>query len=109
MASYTRIIAILCESKEKEKICCFGDRQHAEAKKKVKVLTHRPKRAETAEVPKLAEGSSASGSDCPDHAQAKGKSTKVHELKVITEKQKAETAEAKGESDEVSKPKVTTK
>jgi hypothetical protein len=51
LALYTRIIPILRESKEKEKICCFGDRQHAEAEK-VKVLTHRPKRTEMAKVPK---------------------------------------------------------
>jgi hypothetical protein len=70
---------------KKRKICCFGDRQHAEAKKKVKVLTHRPKRAETAEVPKLAEGSSASGSNCPALAEAKGKLAEVTKPKVIME------------------------
>jgi hypothetical protein len=54
--------------------------------KNVKVLTQRPRHIETAIVPKLIEGpSSAPGSDYPA------------------------PAEAKGESDEVSKPKVTTK
>jgi hypothetical protein len=80
------------KARKKEKIYCFGDRQHAEAEK-VKVLTHRPKRAEMAEVPKLAEGSSASGSDCPALAETKGKLAKVTKPKVITEQQKTETAE----------------
>jgi hypothetical protein len=61
--------------------------------KKVKILTHHPKRAEAAEAPKPAEGPSASGSDCPARAEAKGKSTEVPEPKVIMEQQKAETAE----------------
>jgi hypothetical protein len=45
---------------KKEKISCFGDRQHTEAEK-VKVLMHRPKRAETAEVPKPAEARAKNG------------------------------------------------
>jgi hypothetical protein len=61
--------------------------------KKVKVLTHRPKRAETAEVSKPAEGSSASGSDCPALVGAREKLAKVSKPKVITEQQKAETTE----------------
>jgi hypothetical protein len=53
LASYTRIIAILHESKEKkEKIATSA-------------IASMPKRAKTAEVPKPTEGSSASGSDCP--------------------------------------------
>jgi hypothetical protein len=42
---------------------------------------------------KPAEGSSASGSDCPALAEAKGKLAEVSKPKVITEQQKAETAE----------------
>jgi hypothetical protein len=68
--------------------------------KKVKILTHRPKRAEATEAPKPAKGPSVSGSDCPDRAQAKGKSTEVNEPKVITEQQKAEMAEAKAKTAE---------
>jgi hypothetical protein len=40
---------------EKEKICYFGDCQHAEAEK-AKVLTHCPKRAETAKYRNLLKG-----------------------------------------------------
>jgi hypothetical protein len=53
--------------------------------KNIKILTHHPKRAEVAEAPKPAEGPSASGSDCPTHTEAKGKSAEVPEPKVITE------------------------
>jgi hypothetical protein len=80
------------KARKKEKICSFGDRQHAEAKK-VKVLTHRPKHAETAEVPKPVEGSSASGSDCPALVGARGKLAEVSKPKVMTEQQKAEMVE----------------
>jgi hypothetical protein len=80
------------KARKKEKICYFGDHQHAEAKK-VKVLTHRPKRTKTTEVPKPAEGSFASGSDCPALAEAKAKLANVSKQKVITEQQKAKTAE----------------
>jgi hypothetical protein len=61
--------------------------------KKVKVLTHRPKRAETTVVSKPAEGSSASGSDCPVLAEAKGTLAEVTKPKVITEQQKTDTVE----------------
>jgi hypothetical protein len=61
------------------------------SRKKVKILTHRPKRAKAAKAPKPAEGPSASGSDCPTRAEAKGKSVEVPEPKVIREQQKAET------------------
>jgi hypothetical protein len=61
--------------------------------KKIKVLTHRPKRAEMAEVPKPAKGSSASRSDCLALAEAKGKLAEVTKPKVITEEQKTETTE----------------
>jgi hypothetical protein len=61
--------------------------------KKVKILTHRPKRAEAAETPKRTEGPSTSVSDCPTRAEATGKSAEVPEPKVIMEQQKAETAE----------------
>jgi hypothetical protein len=44
-------------------------------------------------VPKPAEGSSASGSDCPALAEAKGKLSKVSKPNIITEQQKTETAE----------------
>jgi hypothetical protein len=44
-------------------------------------------------VPKPTEGSSASGLDHPALAEAKGKLAEVSKRKVITEKQKAETAE----------------
>jgi hypothetical protein len=62
--------------------------------KKVKVLTQRPRHIETAIMPKLSEGSSsASGSDCPALAEAKGESAKVSKPKVTTKQQKIETAE----------------
>jgi hypothetical protein len=61
--------------------------------KKVKILTHCPKRAEAIEAPKPAEGLSASRLDCPARAEAKGMSVKVPEPNVITEQQKAETTE----------------
>jgi hypothetical protein len=80
------------KARKKEKICCFGDRQHAEAEK-VKVLTHRSKHAKMAKVLKPAEGSSASGSDCPALAEAKGMLAEVTESKVITEQHKTETTE----------------
>jgi hypothetical protein len=86
------------KTRKKEKICCFGDRQHAEAEK-VKVVTHLSKRAETAEVPKPAEGSSASGSDCPALAE-------VSKPKVITEQQKAKMAEEPESKKSVEQPKI---
>jgi hypothetical protein len=61
--------------------------------KKVKVLTHRPKRSETADVLKPTEGSSTSRSDCPTLAETKGKLAKVPMTKVIMERQKNETAD----------------
>jgi hypothetical protein len=77
--------------------------------KKVKILTHRPKRAEAAEAPKPAEGPSASGSDCPTRAEAKRKSAEVPESKVITEQQKVDMTEvpkrlAEGEAKTVEEP-----
>ena len=90
MASYTRIIAILCKSKEERENLLPRSMPNL---KRVKVLTHRPKRAETAEVSKPAEGSSASGSDCPALVGAREKLAKVSKPKVITEQQKAETTE----------------
>ena len=46
------------KAREEKKSCCFGDFYYAEAEK-VKVLTYRPKCAETAEEPRPAEGSSS--------------------------------------------------
>jgi hypothetical protein len=62
--------------------------------KKVKVLTHQPRHIETAKVPKLTEGpSSASGSEYPVLAKAKGESAEVPKSMIIAEQEKTETVE----------------
>jgi hypothetical protein len=58
--------------------------------KKIKVLTHRPRHIETAEVPKLAEGpSSALELNCPAPAEAKTESFEEPKLKIAAERVKA--------------------
>jgi hypothetical protein len=79
---------------KEKKGCCFGYLYHAEGKKKVKVLTYRPRHIETTKVPKLTEGhSSASGSEYPVLAEAKGESAEVPKPMIIEEQEKTETAE----------------
>jgi hypothetical protein len=53
---------------------------------KVKVLTHRPKRTETAEEPRTAEGSSAVESSHPAPAEARMESAKKPKLKITAER-----------------------
>jgi hypothetical protein len=57
--------------------------------KKVKVLTHHPKRIETAEEPRPAEGSSAVESSHLATAKARVESTEEPKLKIAAEQSKA--------------------
>jgi hypothetical protein len=62
--------------------------------KKVKVLMHRPKRSESDEVPKPAEGPSSTVElEYPALAEAKGESAEVPKPMVITEQEKTEMVE----------------
>jgi hypothetical protein len=61
--------------------------------KKVKVLTHRPRHSETAEVPKLAKGSSAAKPSHPATAEATTGSAEEPNPKTTVEEPKAETAD----------------
>ena len=58
------------KARKEKKSCCFSDFYYAEAEK-VKVLTHHPKRTETAEEPRPAEGSFAVESSHPATAEAR--------------------------------------
>jgi hypothetical protein len=57
--------------------------------KKVKVLTHRPKRTDTVEEPRPAEGSSAFESSYPAPAEAKRELTEESKPKIAVEQLKA--------------------
>jgi hypothetical protein len=85
LVSYTQITAILHESKErKEELLLY----YVEAKK-TKVLTNRPKRTETAEEPRPAEGSSVVQPSHPAPVEAKTELAEEPKPKIAVEQLKA--------------------
>jgi hypothetical protein len=70
---------------------------------KVKVLTHRPKRTETAEEPKLAEGSSTTESSHPATAEARVESAEESASKTAAEQPKTSSSLLEAELPKVQK------
>ena len=87
MVLCTQITAILRESKERKEELPLRRFPLRRSQKKVKVLTHRPKRTETAEEPRPAEGSSAVESH-PATAKARVESTEEPNPKIAAEQPK---------------------
>jgi hypothetical protein len=85
---YTQITAILCGSKERKEKTAASAISSTPKPKKVMVLTHRPKRVETAEEPKPIEGSSLSEPSHSTRAEVRMKSTGEPELKKEAEQSK---------------------
>jgi hypothetical protein len=73
-----------CESKERKEELLLRRFLLRRSQKKVKVLTHRPKRTETAEEPRPAEGSSAVESH-PATAKARVESAKEPKVNIAAE------------------------
>jgi hypothetical protein len=71
--------------------------------KKVKILTHRPKRTETAEEPRLAEGSSAVESSHPATAEARVESAEETIPKIAAEQLKTSSSLQEAELPKVQK------